>query len=58
MKAFEYVPIMFFVNTSIINSNAINKVVSCVSLLELLGAKSLDDGAVSPPSPLPPNIFY
>ncbi len=58
MKAFEYVPIMFFVNTYVIKNIAISKVVSCVSLLELCVAKSLDDGAVSPPSPLPPNIFY
>jgi hypothetical protein len=44
---------MLFVDTSVIKSNATSKVVSRVSLLELCLAKSLDDGAVSPPIPTP-----
>jgi hypothetical protein len=56
--SYQNVPVMFFVDTSVIKSNAISKVVSYVSLSELCVAKSLDDGAVSPLSPLPPNIFY
>jgi|688.fasta_scaffold2314917_1 hypothetical protein len=51
--SYQNVPVMFFVDTSAIKSNAISKVVSCVSLQNCVRQSLLDDGAVSLPIPTP-----